>query len=592
MPTHISGTFELVPPCVRRAVEDYVPSTLADAPWTWAGRPVRERVLRTNPTTVTSARGRMTTLCRFLAWGPWNRCTTPDLDELLTPSEVHRFRVAMEATTLTPGTVKVYSRRLEIVRLGEPTSGVNARPADGLNDPVRLALARTVASFAPLSALLAAVRAVDIPVSWLARSRFPPLLDITGVRAEPDRTAAVSLPEDATRTLWLLQPSVLEVAVSHTPPADPSTVKLPKPGKRMSNKDALKFAAAQKARRLALTATQLVEPPVLDPEVARIIARFRPITIADATWQEIAPVVRLAVTYYDPPKSCARNVMSVLAKYAEFLHTRPRPSGSGPLRVEDLVQEANIRWWKDVSYPSERSRSTAASYLNGLARKATGREKPTDIARDGQEPYTLWEATEVRRALLYQKGDGLNRASCFLGACCLGAGLNSRDLRPLRARDIAERTLSDGTVVFVITVTAKGREREAVVMRQYEPMMRRALDLHAELGRGRDDLVLGVDEERAAIAYPVLARVALYGEAKKIRLDVNRMRATWMVSAMSAPIPLIDLLHAAGVQSARMFVALTAYCPKPDPDHVEHLVRLPHTAQATWSDTTTGKEPR
>jgi hypothetical protein len=402
----------------------------------------------------------------------------------------------------------------------------------------------------------------------------------------------VSLPEDSTRTLWLLQPSVLEAAVSRTPPADPSTTTLPKPGKRMSNKDALKYAAEQKARRLGLASTQLVEPPELDPGVAKIIAEFCPTSVPTRVWEVIAPTVRLAVTYYDPPKGSAQNVLSVLARYAEFLEQHPRPTGTGPLGIEDLVQESNIRWWLPRSYPSKKSRSTAASCLRRVARNATGREKPTDVARDGQDPYSLWEATEVRRALLYQKSDGLNRASCFLGACCLGAGLNSRDLRPLRARDIAERTLSDGTVVLVIDVTAKGRQREAVVMRRYEPMMRRALALHADLGRGPDDLVIGVDEERAAIASPVLARVALYGEAKKIRLDVNRMRATWMVSAMCAPVPLIDLLHAAGVQSARMFVALVAYCPEPDSDHVEHLIHLLHNAQATWSDDTTGKELR
>jgi hypothetical protein len=41
-----------------------------------------------------------------------------------------------------------------------------------------------------------------------------------------------------------------------------------------------------------------------------------------------------------------------------------------------------------------------------------------------------------------------------------------------------------------------------------------------------------------------------------------------------------------------MFVALVAYCPEPDPDHVEHLIHLLHNAQATWSDDTTGKELR
>ncbi|WP_188079149.1 hypothetical protein [Actinotalea subterranea] len=442
-------------------------------------------------------------------------------------------------------------------------------------EPAAVPFARAAAPLAPLPALLAALRAMDIPVSWLARSRFIPLLDATGVRAEADRTAAVTLPEDSTRTLRLLLPSVLEATVSREPPTGPPSAPSPMPGKRMSNRDALKYAQEQKALMLELTRTDLVEPPELDPVTARAIADYKPSGIPPLTWDVIAPAVRLAATYYKPPsKTSAQNTLSIVARYAAYLQEHPRPGRSGPIQAEDLVLESNIRWWTSAAYPNPHSRSTASCTVNRVARNATGRKKVTHVVRDSQEPYGTWEVIEIRRALLYQKSVGLNRASCFLGACCLGAGLNSRDLRRLRARDIEERTLSDGTVAYVIHVTAKGREREAVVMRQYEAMTRRALQLHADTGRGLDDLIIGVSEERAAIASPILARVALYGKAATIRLDVNRMRATWMVSAMSAPVPLVDLLRTAGVQSARMFVALSPYCPAPDPHHVEHLTQL------------------
>jgi len=56
-------------------------------------------------------------------------------------------------------------------------------------------------------------------------------------------------------------------------------------------------------------------------------------------------------------------------------------------------------------------------------------------------------------------------------------------------------------------------------------------------------------------------------------LSVSRLRATWMVTMLSAAVPLGWMLEAAGVTSTRSFYALLAYAPTPDPALRAELLR-------------------
>lgn len=56
---------------------------------------------------------------------------------------------------------------------------------------------------------------------------------------------------------------------------------------------------------------------------------------------------------------------------------------------------------------------------------------------------------------------------------------------------------------------------------------------------------------------------AVTANGQDVELSASRLRATWPVAAMSAPVPLGALLGAAGLRSARTLVDLVPYCPRP-----------------------------
>jgi hypothetical protein len=56
-------------------------------------------------------------------------------------------------------------------------------------------------------------------------------------------------------------------------------------------------------------------------------------------------------------------------------------------------------------------------------------------------------------------------------------------------------------------------------------------------------------------------------------LDAARLRSTWLVACMSAPVPLGALLSSSGLRSARTLVDLIKYCPEPDEAQVVAALR-------------------
>ena len=53
------------------------------------------------------------------------------------------------------------------------------------------------------------------------------------------------------------------------------------------------------------------------------------------------------------------------------------------------------------------------------------------------------------------------------------------------------------------------------------------------------------------------------------RVTTARLRHTWLVAAMCAPVPMADLMQAAGIRSARTLTELLEHCPAPDPAQVQ-----------------------
>ena len=107
------------------------------------------------------------------------------------------------------------------------------------------------------------------------------------------------------------------------------------------------------------------------------------------------------------------------------------------------------------------------------------------------------------------------------------------------------------------------RPRNVPVRADYAPLVERALQLHAEVGKGPHDLVVGRVADRVTVtrASTRTARTA----TNDVVVNLTRLRNTWLVSQMCAPLPLADLLRASGLAGSRTLADLLLYCPPTDP---------------------------
>jgi hypothetical protein len=129
----------------------------------------------------------------------------------------------------------------------------------------------------------------------------------------------------------------------------------------------------------------------------------------------------------------------------------------------------------------------------------------------------------------------------------MGAGLGAIDLRALRAHHVTQDSAGQWWVAV-----QQPRERVVPVRDRYVPFVLRGLD-----GLAPEDLVLGTKETRQNITGNIVAGAAI--GTTNVQPDQARLRATWILTAMSAPVPLADLLRACGLTSARTLTDLIPY---------------------------------
>lgn len=91
--------------------------------------------------------------------------------------------------------------------------------------------------------------------------------------------------------------------------------------------------------------------------------------------------------------------------------------------------------------------------------------------------------------------------------------------------------------------------------------------IHHEQGRSARTPLYGTKAERKNVSGPVKAN-AKSAQGTGVDIEVNRLRSTWLLSLLCAPIPLASVMAMAGLTSARTLGDLIAYAPHPDPADV------------------------
>lgn len=307
----------------------------------------------------------------------------------------------------------------------------------------------------------------------------------------------------------------------------------------------------QKCRLAALS-----EPaPLLPALYEEILASYKPRAIDRSLWDTtIGPFARdLMRRSHVRGAKVFRQMLSELALYLGWLYRDGGTPTIAHAMNHDLIETwvvAQGTGGSKTTWGNRRSRlRNLASHVNP-GQDAPARPEP--FSRTAvKEPYTRQETADLERLAFNQPTPTMRRQLCAMVGLGLGAGLGSEDLRELRATDIVRD--DDGKMWIEVP---GDRRRRVPVRDRYVRLVDAGL-----VGLKPSDLVLGRVVTRRNITSGIVDNAAI--GSTNVVPDQARLRATWLVALMTAPVPLADLLAAAGMTTARTIADLVSFCTDP-----------------------------
>lgn len=561
----------------------YRPEHLTDTEWAVARGPVVAAVAGCVGESDRDAHQLINAVALLLAHATWDRARPPDLRALLTWDRVEAF--ARVAPTRSRQHLRTCLRRVAAHLAGADPAGVTTpRP--------KVVFSKSGAAFLAAAAHLGPVVALD-SARWALQGRglhgsmlagAPDLRDraanltalgTAGGGAAGRRTGTFRAASRSARALadvtGVMPREVSPISSSPSAPRPTNPPAAAGPAKRPSFA-AVRRARAEKAR--AARATSPAEPgrpaPLPEPVEAALIA-WNPHGMDPAVWAACADVTRDLVRGYHPKKtgSTLRNPASILSRYAAWVLATRTGGGSHPVTLDEARAEGAADAYLRHLTSSGRPAATVATVRSELRRAlagAGGRPRPTPLAyRPGPRPMTPQECATLVRLCRNQPTAAKRRALSAMVALGLGAGLDAGDQRGVTPAHIHRIDLGQRAVTVVDVVG--DRPRRVVVADEYADLLAEAVALHDRARRGAQTPLHGVELTRRCVVTPVVD-AAVTATRDPVKLSLPRLRATWLLAAMCAPVPLADLMRAAGVRSARPFTDLLAHCPDPGPDAV------------------------
>ena len=562
----------------------YCPQGLPERQWNLVRELAIAAVVATGVSTNESAVVLLGHLARFLVWHPvWDRTAVPDLKVLLSTPYVEAFVAASPQHRVA----RPYLRRVARAIGAVPTTTAVRRVK---NRPAARRFWTTVTDLGPFAALAEAYRRRGYAVMATIFEGLVPELATADWDHGPLIAEEASARDEARSTI---EPTVraaqeLRVARDVEPmgvrvvhPTKATSVK-PTAAKPLSRSAAVRAAKEKHAQREAARVSASYEHvvvgalPELDAAIADAVAAFRPYQFTDSQWELVAGATRQLATAYEPPSvEWVRTQMGVLARFCLWVATRPsRPSSTEVLRPAELLESGLIEAYLagPVAGSPDATRATVRSALRRAVKRLAPGSAPQVISyQPVQPPYTPFECASLVRLARNQPTATLRRGLSAIVALGLGAGLSSAEQRGVTPESIVEGELSAGVTALFVTVGG-AMSRTVVVRAQYEELLREALELHRTAGRKSTDPLYGLSVSRHNVTGPVTAR-AMTALTTGVDVDPARLRSTWLVAAMSAPVPLGALLRASGLRSARTLVDLVKYCPSPDEAAVTAVLR-------------------
>lgn len=320
-------------------------------------------------------------------------------------------------------------------------------------------------------------------------------------------------------------------------------------GKKMSAAEAKRRMKAEAERLESLTRAA----PRLDDAREQVLSTYVPRSMSAQRWLEASTFIRdvMRRSHFTGDQTFPQ-ILSEFTLFVDWALDSGVDLTISELLRHDLIE----RWVSERGEPDSTTWGNRRSRLRSLASKVNpgvyAPRKPEPFSRASvKAPYTLREMADLERLALNQPSKATRRNLCAMLGLGAGAGLGSTDLRGLKRRHLSQD--DDGN--WWVDVPGD-RARRVPVRARYAHLIVEAIK-----GLKADDLLIGVKEGRKNITSTAVASAAI-GETN-ITPEQARLRATWLLAVICAPVPIADVMAAAGTTSARNIVELVPYASDP-----------------------------
>jgi hypothetical protein len=304
------------------------------------------------------------------------------------------------------------------------------------------------------------------------------------------------------------------------------------------------------------------EPIRSDDSVNGTIDRFSPKDVPPAIWNRIEPLVKEAVAASSPRTVLrANDLLTVTAQLAVWADRVGQPLDPGVLFHPDTIDRFIT---EGCAHLSDGSRLNYRTQLWKVGAAILGPElyppRPLPMRRsEVTPPYSEAEITEL---VSWSKGlstQSMRRNVQALLAVGLGAGLSAREVKRLVGSEVREES-------GLVLVDVVGDDARTVPVRS--PWAQQVLTFALESGPRpyfrpersritRGDILAFIDRCTAP--------------DQDAMFSVQRLRVTWMVSHLTARVPIGVLAQAAGVGPGHVTKYLR-FVPEPDESTARRLL--------------------
>lgn len=289
--------------------------------------------------------------------------------------------------------------------------------------------------------------------------------------------------------------------------------------------------------------------------MSRTIDFYDP-TIPPAHWEVIEGFVRAAVTDSDVgTRYVARKRLGVTSRLTHWAWTVGYPLDRQVIFRREVIAEFVSKGCADLATASRGTyRSTLFAMSDVLLVGAHRHPRVPAVGKGASSrPYTVAEVALLSSWARHQRTDNRRVNATILLALGLGAGLPSADIGPLNAGDV---TVDDQGVLLDVRGE---RPRQVPMLAEWEePVAELALaSLHK-------DQWLFVPRRRNATNRSLISNFLGDTTDRPMTINSQRLRATWIVTHLTAGTPVALLARAAGLESLEGLSRFVQYVPDVD----------------------------